>query len=322
MSKIEERFINGYNIQEIPEKKKIFSKIYQGKEINTLAKTKTNTKDKNLLNPLGELKIVDADDNKIIIEKYEELRNGLRDTAKQLLDLVIIKITETNISNNIVKIPLKEYQKIKNVLFIDKLREQIKEDLEALFNTKISFNNSKGKRTSFLDMRICTSKGIEKGIINYGVSNEFLALLKSCAIMPYPIELIGINTNNNPNSFYFGRKISEHKNMNFGKTNEDTISFKTLIESSPNMTKYEDVKKFGGIEKRIIEPFERDLDALKFIKWNYCGKNGEIIQDEVLEKATYHDYEKFNIKITWLEYPNRIVKIKDRKPTKKQPKKV
>ena len=80
--------------------------------------------------------------------------------------------------------------------------------------------------------------------------------------MYFPQEALRGNIKKNPWKYWLARKISEHKRMNIGKPNEDTISVQTLIDACPNYPTYEKVmSEDRAIRRRIIEPFERDLDA-------------------------------------------------------------
>ena len=154
-------------------------------------------------------------------------------------------------------------------------------------------------------MRICDAKGvINKGIIYFSFGGKFHSLLKEYPIAQFPKELLTYNLNANPHSYYLGRVISMHKNMNYFKSNADIISVKTLIESCPDLPKYEDVKHYGGIEQRIIEPFERDMSNIKLFTWYYCGKNGI----QVDPPKDYAEFESLNVKINWRHYPERTMK--------------
>jgi hypothetical protein len=78
---------------------------------------------------------------------------------------------------------------------------------------------------------------------------------------------------------------------------------KTLVKASPTFPTYESIGDAKQIEKRIIGPFERDLEAAaqatggKFY-WNYAGVNTED------PPATYADFIDAKIFITWNEYPD------------------
>ena len=289
-----------------------FHKIHQGKATNTLVKLKTKIGDPAQLNEYGD-GIINEKDFKLFISKCNELTNGIRPTAKILLDALIITATESGQTDTTVKLPLADYMLMRGLKDIKTAREQVKNDLEALFRISLSFSeNKKGKNENYIDMRICTTKGIVKGVIVFGFNEKFFKLIKDYPIMPYPREILSFNLNNNPNSPHLLRRISEHKNMNYGKANEDIIGVKTLIEASPPLPKYEEIKDIGGIEQRIIKPFERDMDAIESIKWNYCGKNGT----QVEYPTTYTEFIQAKIKITWTSYPTRQLK---HKASKKKP---
>jgi hypothetical protein len=86
--------------------------------------------------------------------------------------------------------------------------------------------------------------------------------------------------------------------MNIGKPNEDTISVQTLIDACPNYPTYEKImKEDRAISRRIIEPFERDLNALSpSISWEYQGLNES--------PRNYQEFIAANIVIHWSTYPD------------------
>ncbi|NCB72465.1 MAG: hypothetical protein EOM45_11915 [Clostridia bacterium] len=90
--------------------------------------------------------------------------------------------------------------------------------------------------------------------------------------------------------------------MNRNKLNADIIGVMTLLESTPIIPKYEDIKDQGRINQRIIEPFERDMDAIRdTLKWQYCGTNGT----QIVPPTNYEEFSKALIKIAWNNYPER-----------------
>ena len=129
--------------------------------------------------------------------------------------------------------------------------------------------------------------------------------------MPYPAQLWRINQKRNPNSYYFLRRIAEHKNMNIGKKNEDIISVKTLLSASPYLPKRADVAKAGRqLKQRIIDPFERDMDELEeTLLWEYCHSNNTPLTDEELQNFSYELFEKLLVKITWKRYPDQTARM-------------
>jgi hypothetical protein len=214
-------------------------------------------------------------------------------------------------------------------------RKQATDDLETLFNAKISFKEKrkKGQEQDFHDIRIIDSKGIRKGIINVTFGTAFYNILLGYPVMPYPAQLWTLNSKRNPNSFYLLRKIAEHKNMNVGKRNEDIIAVKTLLAVAPNLPSYEEVMGADRhLDQRIIQPFERDMDALEdTLTWTYCHSKTRPLTEEELSSMSYDTFISLLIKISWKQYPDQTARLerkaerleqaeqaKKRKPTRKK----
>ena len=276
--------------------------IHQGNATNELARTKFN--DLSNIGILGDFKY-NSKDIEIFIENYRELEKGVRLTAKMLLDAIVIKATEENQNGNKITLPLDEYMNMRGLKDKKSAREQVKEDLDALYkismNFKSTYGKGKNKKTDYFDSRICTQKGIIKGDIVFTFEQDFLKIIKTYPVMAYPKEILSFNTQYNPNSYNLARKITEHRNMNRIKQNKNIISVKTLLRACTEIPSYEDIKNIGGIHQRIISRFERDLDAIKFLSWHYCLKNEESIPNETIENMTYSEFEELNVKITWNE---------------------
>ena len=106
---------------------------------------------------------------------------------------------------------------------------------------------------------------------------KFLRYLSSFAyIMPYPIKILSVDFKHNSHAFLLARKLALHLNMNYGKTNSNIISVKTLLEALPDLPKYHEVSSKGRqIKQLIIEPLERDLHYLVKLgilsSWNYTS---------------------------------------------------
>ena len=79
------------------------------------------------------------------------------------------------------------------------------------------------------------------------------------------------------------------------------------------MPTYDEVMNADGdrhIEKRIIRPFERDMNALVdeydiLETWHYCTKNGEMLTDEQLQNYDYSDWNEWLIEFYLKEYPQQ-----------------
>lgn len=136
--------------------------------------------------------------------------------------------------------------------------------------------------------------------------------------MPYPQQLWRLNSKRNPNSYYFLRKIAEYKNMNVGKASEDIISVKTLLAASPAMPTHRSVAaKDRHFSRSIIEPFERDMNALEeTLVWEYCHSKGAPLTDEELENFNYELFRTLLIKITWKQYPDQTARLARKEQSK------
>jgi hypothetical protein len=192
-------------------------------------------------------------------------------------------------------------------------RKQATDDLETLFNAEISFKEKRknGQEQDFHDIRIIDSKGIRKGVINVSFGTTFYNILLGYPIMPYPAQLWTLNSKRNPNSFYLLRKIAEHKNMNVGKKNEDIIAAKTLLAVAPNLPSYKEVMATDrAVNRRIIEAFERDMDALEdTLTWTYCHSNNSPLTDEELASLSYDTFISLLIKTDWKLYPDQTARL-------------
>lgn len=285
-----------------------YQSMYNGKVTNKLVKTKTSDykeaqiEQLKLVNFNGRLEI-DQGDYKVFINQYRELTHGLATTAKILLDTFVVVLTEQSESRKSadIEIPLKEYMSIRGFRDVKRTREQVTRDLEALHKLHLEISIEDNK-SNWMKYHVSGGKyGIEKGIIKFRFSIEFFNLLRRYPIMPIHPETWQVNQNNNPNGYYFARHIQEHKNMNYHHPNADIVSVKKLLESSPDMPKYDELGEAGQLRKRIIDPFERDMSIFSFFTWHYCGPKGSDIE----QPDTYEKFINANVKITFKDYPER-----------------
>lgn len=296
-----------------------FSTIRQGTGTNTL--TKINTlKNKPIIDDVTGTATIEKGNLTVALPNFLEL-TGFKTTTHQLLDALIATLTDAGAKEPEIAIPLEDYMALRGIKDKKTARTQVKNDLETLYNASISFTEKvKGKPKDFFDMRIIDSKGITKGIITASFSNKFFNVLKGYPIMSYPKTLWGYNNNNNPHSYYFLRRISEHKNMNLGKKNEDIIAVKTLLTASPELPSYEEVKATDrAFNRRIIDPFERDMDAIAdTLKWEYCKRNGIPLTDKELNSLNYEMFSKLLVKCSWNNYPDKTARLEKIEASKKK----
>lgn len=237
------------------------------------------------------------------------MQRCLSPTTYRLLDALTVQFTENGSNSTLIQLPLKDYMNKCGLKDVKSARKQVKIELDNLYRLSIEWHDKEnGKNKDYAKTRICDSVGIKNGKILFNLTPAFYSYLSKTHIMPYPKQLYKINAQYNPHSYYFLRKISEHKNMNSGKKNEDIISVKTLLEAAPLLPTYKEVMAGDKhIQQRIIDPFERDMDKLfETLSWEYAHRNGIALKEEELSNMSYDIFSKLMIKTTWKKYPERI----------------
>jgi len=283
-----------------------FYLLAQNKPSNALAKMLTQRiGDPAQLDIYGSGSIVEKD-FKLFIKGYSELvSGGVKQSAAMLLDSLMITATENGLQDTLICLPLKKYMEMRGLSDEKATRAQVKGDINALERIHFEYKGTGKQRGAWLKVSISggTVGQIKNGDILFRFNQDFFNSFKTGSgnkflYMYFPREALQGNTRANPWKYWLGRKISEHKRINIGKANADIISVKTLIDACPNYPTYDAVMNSDRhIDTRIIQPFERDLDALSpSIKWNYQG---------LTESPT--DYQTFidaNIVIQWAYYPD------------------
>ncbi|EWM54974.1 RepB family plasmid replication initiator protein [Ruminococcus flavefaciens] len=289
-------------------------------------------KQSSAMNKLSTLKVTkktveDTEDGTICIEKdnlklsfahISDLGSGLKTTTHRLADALMIKFTEMGSKEQSVSLSLDEYMRMCELKNTTEMRKQVNSDLKTLLNMRVSFQKSSNREQSMQDIKLCSDVKIKNNIIFFTFSPEFFIIMKTMPVMHYPEKLFRINLKKNPNSYYFLKKIAEHKKMNYFKKNADTLSVKTLLSCTPELPSYEEVVNSDrAVGRRIIEPFERDMNELSdILRWEYCHSNGTRLTDEELENFNYHIFYGLLVKIKWYSYPelkrkkNKAVKSK------------
>lgn len=258
-------------------------------------------------------------DLQVIIQEYGKIT--LKQSTSKLLRLLTINFTEAGSKDKVIKIPLKQAMEDLGLKDVKTARSNIKKDLEALYNVSCEAHktNYKGEK-DYIKFRILDMQGIKNGVIYVNLSDAIYSHLRSCELMPYPKELLKIESNSqkNPYAFYLGDKVTELMKLNQydRATGEQKPYFittvKTLLEVciDNGMTRYEDIQAGSRhVDKLIITPFERDLDtaSMNIFDWEYCNEKGTPLRPEQTEDSTpagkykaqtYKEFESLHIKIT------------------------
>ena len=260
-----------------------------------------------MIDAITDLATIERGGLTVQITDYVSKGIKLKASTHRLLDALTVRFAETGGKSPTVEIPLSEYMDLCGLSDAKEARKQVKEDLEALYSLTLSYTG-KGKHSlNFADVRLCDAKGIMNGVIFLNFSRPLYGVLMQYPIMRLPNEYFKLNSKRNPNSSYFLRKISEQKNMNAGTPTENIISVQTLLNSTDELPRYEDIASTGRIDQRIIRPFERDMDALSnTLSWEYCHSKGAPLTAEELLNMDYSLFRSLLIKITWVDYPAEV----------------
>ncbi len=282
-----------------PEVPREYYIIAQSRSSNALARKLTKRVGDDQLSMFGSAEFSD-DTFKLSISHYRELKKGISVSALKLLDILVIKATNSFLSDPLVKLPLKEFMGMRGLKDEKEARKQIKRDMEALDRVKFEYKGVGQNKNSWFKVSLSGGYyGVVNSVLHYRFNEEFFQSLRihdaKYLYMHIPIEAFKLADNHHPYSYYLARRLAEHKRMNAGKSNEDIISVKTLLESCVNMPKYDELGEAKQVGTRIRGPFERDMDALGgTIKWHYIGDSPE----------TWEEFINATVQIEWHLYPN------------------
>ena len=291
--------LNTEEKREVVEELGQYMKLPQDNHTNHLAhKLTTKIKDPAQLDLTGKATIT-SQDFRLYIEGYDKLVNGANTSAVKFFDAAVITCSRNR--DPLARIPLKEYMELRGLKDEKEARKQIKADMEVLKSVKFEYKGTGKSRGDWLSLSLYGGRaGIYRGVIEFRFTPEFYASIPENQFMFIPKEYFSTRDKYNPHTAYFIRRIAEHKRMNLGKPNENIIGVETLVNSSPTFPKYGDVHY--QFTQKILEPFERDMDAIKSIKWHYAGE----------QPTNYTEFITSNVVITWVDYPD-VAKLTQRK---------
>lgn len=295
-----------------------YSQISASQETSAVMRIKNNYPESRINRHTGNVEITE-NNVRIIINQYSELVTGMRGSTRQLFIALNMKYTEGNKEHELVTISIREYMLIRGLKDYKSARKQVEEDLKVLSRIQLEWKEYKNKgknKRDYLNIRISGgTEGIINGVIMFRFNKDFLSILQSCKIMPIPNEILMINSKRNPHSISLLTKISEHINMNFGKPNANVIGVESLLSYCPDLPSYEEIMANGRqVSKRLIDPFDRDMDAITSLSWEYCGAKGFPIKPP----ASFKDFIKAKVKFTFKDYPEREQILPKKRSSKKK----
>lgn len=305
---------------------KAFTTMLAGSGINNLSSINTLINKPDIDKITGNAILKDGDFS-ISIENYERTIREFKTSTNKLLAVCTILLTSSNnyreknkdAINPAVTISLDEYMQLTGKKSTkankDKLRREIKADLDTLRNTTIHWNEKgreSGKDWLFIPI-IGGTTGIYKGNIIVTFSDKFAErLIQNAPILQYSLGLLKTDERN-ANVYPLGYKLlvqsSIDKNIKKGTAN--IISVKNLLKVCPDIPKYNEVKKTDRHpERRIQATLEKALDALPDFEWEYCNAKKQPLTDEQLECCSYSEYENLYIRFKWLQMPDQTERLK------------
>lgn len=291
----------------------LFSTIKQGKSTNALTKLRAIEGTNTIIDAITGEATIESKNLILKIPNYAKL-TGLKTSTYQLLDAITIALTETGAKSPTVVLSLKDYMERREIKDRKEARKQITTDLDVLLKTSLSWEEKcKGKSIPYAGVNITDSwmwADAKKTAVVFTFGQTFYNVLLSYPIMRYPAQLQTLNSKRNPNSYYLLRRITEHKNMNIGKPNEDIIAVKTLLEAA-HISSIDKVRAGNrNIADRIIAPFERDMNAFSdTLVWSYCHSKGVPLTEEEKKNFSYDFFISLMIKTEWKNYPNQTTRL-------------
>lgn len=253
----------------------------------------------------------------VFIDRYSELTSGLKNSTVKLLQACIMRLSAINSFRNETAETIKkeitfhinDYIELRELKDRKEARRQITADLLTLYNTSLGWVEKSGKNVRAFDMtRICSRASLERnGTIHFHFTEEMALYLVNAYEMKLPRLYWKLNDKRNPNSSPLLWKLSLQKKMNAGKAAEDIHSVRTLLDNAPAIPPYDDLPRKNEVQRTIIEPLERDLNALtEVLHWEYCNNGGEPLSEEQLSGFDYSVFIDCYVKVRWKNYPAKM----------------
>lgn len=233
--------------------------------------------------------------NLMLKARSETLLRSFSGATSQVLDYLLFKATETGTPRDCFLISITEFMVWRGVRNRNNAARQLKEGLNTLYEIDLEYEMPfrKGKKRTALEEALANLGSFRllqnKPEIHQGMRNipillgaAYYPVIKNTPTMAYHSILGKINTQQNPFSYPIGRKILEHKDMGRTHTSaDDTLSVATLFRIC-HLPTYEHASDAirKDYTRRVINPFERDLNALsEMCSWRYCLKGGKDLPD-------------------------------------------
>lgn len=264
--------------------------------------------------------------------KYES--NGITfyspnpDTLKQVDCLCLL--TFINMLRDLYRgiegteISVKDYMQRFHIPDRSNARKYLANSIDTLGNLMVElyYTTHQGERRTMKVNILGAYEPLQRGVARYHLNEDLIKFMTSLNNNMYGRLPDTINEIKDTDSLALLYMLCMSTRMNGTKTRYTlTIPVKSLIEATSFKEKYEKiVKRVGGLQQRIIDPFEKKLDSLRAyvnIKWEYCHQDSTPLTEEELRKNSYKDFISRYIRFTISDYP--ISTLPDTKTDKRIP---
>ena len=232
---------------------------------------------------------------------------GIKTPTHKVFDFLRIQFSGNGQKKKLV-FSIEEYMAFRGIKSRTRAAYEIDAAVEAFMKAELSYK-ARTARKGYNGMQIVQDANTTKRQrIEITISDKFAELLRKSPQMWYCNAAGATDDKHTQHAYYIITRLVEHKRMNIGHHNENVISVKTLLESTPNIPSYNIVikDKGGALDRYIMTPFEKNLTALEemgVLKWEYCMAGGA--QFATGEEHTYYkSWVKLNIKFDLLKYPD------------------
>ena len=251
----------------------------------------------------------------ITITGYKDIaEQGLKESAKKLLDYVLYKFTAQNSNNQAARRPrvvfdMKEYAELigYDISTLSKLkafRKQLSGDLDALYRLSVKI---KDRRKGYVEFRICQAKGLAKGngaagTYFFELGNDYAdILIVNNLVMPQPRRLFLVGRSHL--AYPLGKYLTTHYGMDSNQNagTHDIISVRAILEQFKDYKGLLPDTKHSDRPRNTLEAALDELEDCKVLRfWEYCGAGKTQIDPPI----TYAELEKAYIHFIVLDAPD------------------
>lgn len=260
-----------------------------------------------------------SDDVKIEVSHFESFKFNV--TVQRVFDIFILKLSALLPHRKLkddsdfrkfqtVSLSLREFMTLCNIKNKTRAIEQLRNALNLIGHTHIEFfdtvyNGKKKSESEFFSCPIVVALHHQKGTGIYSASFhiDFLKHLANSFIMPFPIQAFSIDLKHQALAYCLCRRLVLHQNMNYFKSNSNSITVKALIDSVSLLPNHDEILSgTRQVNLRIIQPLEKALNSLVKLNiltdWHYR---------ENLMKKTYSEWSNATVLFNFNNFPVRNI---------------